>query len=67
MATYAKKRPSKHIMPKKIVGIHEVDTFSAPTAQVATLSKQITFLIANKIHTPREVCNFCNRPHSSAK
>jgi len=69
MATNNYQWPSERSLPKKTVGLHEVDAITNLTAQIASLSKQLqsTQLTVNAIQTSSLVCEFCSGSHQSSE
>lgn len=67
MAANAYQWPTEISKPKKAMGVHKVDTFSALSAQVATLSNQNGSLTSNAINTPPGVCELYSGPHPSTQ
>ncbi|RWR83368.1 hypothetical protein CKAN_01212200 [Cinnamomum micranthum f. kanehirae] len=63
MATNNYQWPSDHVQQKKIQGVHELDSISALTAQVANLSKQIQSMKVHAVQSTNMVCEFCAGNH----
>lgn len=59
--------PSERILPKKAMGLHEIEAITTLAAQVHTLTQQLKAnqLMANAIHLTPPVCDFCHGTHPS--
>lgn len=67
MAANAYQWPTECFMPRKVRGVHEIDTLSVLSDRVAILSKHISSLTTNAIHTLPKVCELCNKTHYNIK
>ena len=65
MASNNYMKASDRSFPKKSVGVHEVDSFTALLAQLASIKKQLGSLNVNAINSPTLICEFCGGNHFS--
>ncbi|XXG59005.1 hypothetical protein AAC387_Pa04g1169 [Persea americana] len=65
MASNNYMKASDRSFPKKSMGVHEVDSFTALLAQLASIKKQLGSLNVNAINSPILICEFCGGNHLS--
>ena len=61
------QRPNERATPRKSSGLHEVDAFTAISAQLTVLQKQLGTMHVNSIQAPQLTCEFCAGNHVSSE
>ena len=67
MANNNYQRPNERAMPKRTMGLHEVDAFDTLSAQIAPCQSQLGGMNVNSFHSPFITCEFCAGNHESVE